>query len=76
MPGKTAEILAGLRAVAHPRDRLGRMQLLLLALADRLRMLNCDIGQGYLFSRPLPSDAVTTLLRERAAKGIAEATAA
>jgi len=44
--------------------------------ADRLRMLNCDIGQGYLFSRPLPSDAVTTLLRERAAKGIAEATAA
>ena len=44
--------------------------------ADRLRMLNCDIGQGYLFSKPLPSDAVTTLLRERAAKGIAEATAA
>jgi len=32
VPGKTAEILAGLRAVARPRDRLGRMQLLLLAL--------------------------------------------
>jgi EAL domain-containing protein (putative c-di-GMP-specific phosphodiesterase class I) len=44
--------------------------------ADRLRMLNCDIGQGYLFSRPLPSDAVTSLLRERAAKAVAEATAA
>ena len=27
--------------------------------ADRLRTLNCDIGQGYLFSRPLPTDAIT-----------------
>jgi diguanylate cyclase (GGDEF)-like protein/PAS domain S-box-containing protein len=34
--------------------------------ADRLRTLQCDIGQGYLFSRPLPSDAITLLLRERA----------
>ena len=34
--------------------------------ADCLRMLKCDIGQGYLFSRPLPSDAITTLLRDRA----------
>ncbi len=33
--------------------------------ADRLRSLQCDIGQGYLYSRPLPSDAITTFLKER-----------
>jgi diguanylate cyclase (GGDEF)-like protein/PAS domain S-box-containing protein len=37
--------------------------------ADRLRALQCDIGQGYLFSRPLPSDAISTFLRERAPGG-------
>jgi EAL domain-containing protein (putative c-di-GMP-specific phosphodiesterase class I) len=34
--------------------------------ADRLRALQCDTGQGYLFSRPLPSDQMTSLLRDRA----------
>ena len=34
--------------------------------ADRLRSLQCDIGQGYLYSRPLPSDAITTFLKDRA----------
>ena len=48
----------------------------LVEQADRLRMLNCDIGQGYLFSRPLPSDAISEFLRERAAKGLGEANAA
>ncbi len=38
--------------------------------ADRLRSLQCDMGQGYLFSRPIPSEAITGLLRERAAAGI------
>jgi diguanylate cyclase (GGDEF)-like protein/PAS domain S-box-containing protein len=37
--------------------------------ADRLRTLQCDIGQGYLFSRPLPSDAITGFLRDRSANG-------
>jgi EAL domain-containing protein (putative c-di-GMP-specific phosphodiesterase class I) len=37
--------------------------------ADRLRTLECDIGQGYLFSRPLPSDAISTFLRDRASNG-------
>jgi diguanylate cyclase (GGDEF)-like protein/PAS domain S-box-containing protein len=37
--------------------------------ADRLRALQCDIGQGYLFSRPLPSDAISQFLRDRSANG-------
>ena len=41
--------------------------------ADRLRALQCDVGQGYLFSRPLPSDAITLLLRDRAAADHANA---
>ncbi len=41
----------------------------LIEQADRLRTLQCDIGQGYLFSRPLPSDAISALLRERSASG-------
>ena len=41
----------------------------LIEQADRLRTLQCDIGQGYLFSRPLPSDAISALLRERSANG-------
>ena len=41
--------------------------------ADRLRMLQCDIGQGYLFSRPLSSSALTDLLRERSSAQRADA---
>jgi EAL domain-containing protein (putative c-di-GMP-specific phosphodiesterase class I) len=48
----------------------------LIEQADQLRALQCDIGQGYLFSRPLPSDSITSLLRERAANGTARANAA
>jgi diguanylate cyclase (GGDEF)-like protein/PAS domain S-box-containing protein len=40
--------------------------------ADRLRTLQCDIGQGYLFSRPLPSDSISAFLRERSANGAEE----
>jgi EAL domain-containing protein (putative c-di-GMP-specific phosphodiesterase class I) len=36
--------------------------------ADRLRALDCDIGQGYYYSRPLARDAITALLRDRAAR--------
>jgi len=32
--------------------------------ADRLRLLGCDTGQGWLFSRPLPADDVTKLLQD------------
>jgi diguanylate cyclase (GGDEF)-like protein/PAS domain S-box-containing protein len=44
--------------------------------ADRLRALQCDIGQGFLFSRPLPSEAITGLLRDRASKTAAQPNAA
>jgi diguanylate cyclase (GGDEF)-like protein/PAS domain S-box-containing protein len=44
--------------------------------ADRLRALQCNIGQGYLFSRPLPSDEMARLLRERADAGRQRADAA
>ncbi len=41
--------------------------------ADRLRALDCDIGQGYYFARPLTRDAFTALLRDRAAQHEANA---
>jgi EAL domain-containing protein (putative c-di-GMP-specific phosphodiesterase class I) len=33
------------------------------AQADRLRELGCDLGQGFLFSRPVPAEKTTALLR-------------
>jgi diguanylate cyclase (GGDEF)-like protein/PAS domain S-box-containing protein len=36
--------------------------------AERLRALQCDLGQGYLFARPQPSETITEMLREHAAK--------
>ena len=40
--------------------------------AERLRTLQCDLGQGYLFARPLPSDTITEMLREKSAKARGE----
>jgi EAL domain-containing protein (putative c-di-GMP-specific phosphodiesterase class I) len=37
----------------------------------RLRDLGCDFAQGYHLSRPLPPDAVTRLITERAALEVA-----
>ena len=34
---------------------------------DRLLAAGCDIGQGYLFAHPLPSDEAVALLRKQSA---------
>ncbi len=34
---------------------------------ERLQELHCDLGQGFFFARPLPTDELTSLLGERAA---------
>ena len=34
------------------------------AIADKLREMNCDAGQGYLWSKPVPADAFVEYMRE------------
>jgi len=60
------------RALIHTLVLLGRslgLRTLAEGIEDReqlraLRQEGCDLGQGYLFSRPLDSDALTALLGE------------
>jgi diguanylate cyclase (GGDEF)-like protein/PAS domain S-box-containing protein len=47
----------GLQAVAEGIEHPGQ--------AERLADMKCDMGQGYLFSRPLAADATEALLRRR-----------
>ena len=40
------------------------------AQADMLKNLGCELAQGYLYSKPVPSHAIDQLLRENRAAGI------
>ncbi len=53
---KLAQTL-GLRTVAEGIEYPGQ--------SERLAEMKCDMGQGYLFSRPVPADAIDALLRRR-----------
>ena len=33
--------------------------------ADYLKRIDCDMGQGYLFSHPLPADELVAFIRQR-----------
>lgn len=41
--------------------------------AAALRRMGCDIAQGYLFSQPLPTEQLVSLLRKRIARGMSAA---
>jgi diguanylate cyclase (GGDEF)-like protein len=43
-------------------------------IAARLRAMGCDLGQGWLYSQPMPSPEATAWLSERCAPELAEAT--
>ncbi|HVF07129.1 MAG TPA: EAL domain-containing protein, partial [Actinomycetota bacterium] len=48
-----------LRPVAEGIERADQL--------ERLLELRCDLGQGYFFAKPLPTDELAELLGERAA---------
>ena len=49
----------GLTIIAEGIEEAGQL--------DRLRELGCQLGQGYLLGRPVPSDDLEALLRQSAA---------
>ena len=51
--------ILNLKPVAEGIERADQLQ--------RLLELKCDLGQGFFFARPLPSEELQTLLTERTA---------
>ena len=51
----------GLRIIAEGIEEAGQL--------ERLRELGCEFGQGYLFGRPAPIQALATLLDEQSPAG-------
>ncbi len=45
------------------------------AVLERLRGLGCDVAQGYLMSRPVPGDELTTWLADFTARSASAQTA-
>ena len=60
-----AELRGAVSAIDRtmPVDRIETMEQL-----AQLRMLDCDLGQGYLIARPMPKEQFLTLLQNRAEK--------
>ncbi|MBE9080251.1 EAL domain-containing protein [Romeria aff. gracilis LEGE 07310] len=63
--GERSEIVEAIIAVAHSlKMRVVAEGIETVGQLDRLRALDCDWGQGYYFSRSLPSSAVDELLKK------------
>jgi diguanylate cyclase (GGDEF)-like protein len=56
----------GLQVVAEGIETVAQLELLHALDASRPRQTWCERAQGFLFSKPLPADAATTLLRRQA----------
>jgi EAL domain-containing protein (putative c-di-GMP-specific phosphodiesterase class I) len=70
MPGDGEAIAGAVIAMAHSL----RMQVVAEGVEDAeqlelLRAAGCDLGQGYLFSRPLQADQLASWLRRQESSG-------
>ena len=62
--GEDLEVVRAIVAMARALDlRVVAEGVETLAQADIVTRLGCDLGQGFLYARPQPADAVTTLIR-------------
>jgi diguanylate cyclase (GGDEF)-like protein/PAS domain S-box-containing protein len=65
--GRDVEVVRAVIAMAHALGlRVVAEGVEAMPTVEALRRLDCDLGQGFLFGRPLPASAVTRLLAERA----------
>jgi EAL domain-containing protein (putative c-di-GMP-specific phosphodiesterase class I) len=63
--GEDLEVVRAVVAMGHALDlQVVAEGVETPAAADALRLLGCDLGQGFLFARPEPAQAVTRLLQQ------------